>query len=87
MGLIKIGAFWKRADRNGDMYLSGNFDDKMIVETLEALTKRIRSGKRAWVKVWPNKHKESEKQPDYLLYWSSDDEAKQANDHYDGETR
>ncbi|MDQ5987357.1 MAG: hypothetical protein CSYNP_03097 [Syntrophus sp. SKADARSKE-3] len=53
MSLKKIGALWKKEDKNGNEYFSGNLDLGVLGNVSLA--------------IFPNKNKEGEKQPDFTI--------------------
>lgn len=81
MGLERIGAFWKRTDRNGEMYLSGNFSKKLEPALLAALISALQNGEDIWLKIWPNDKKATDKHPDYMLNWGKEDNKPKGDDY------
>lgn len=67
----EIGAFWTKSSSNGK-YLSGSIEiDELGVK------KKIR------VVMFPNKYKDNDKKPDYVLYESKDNQESSANQKVD----
>ena len=56
---MKCGAFWIRKDKSGNSYLTGVIENDSLPST-----------EKIPVVVFKNKKKESEKQPDYLMFLS-----------------
>ena len=69
----EVGALWKRQARGGgQVYLAGHV---RLSETSEDTTKVV---------VFTNKHKKSEKAPDYRVYLSKPFQASSANEEDSG---
>ena len=62
---MKLGAFWKKVDKNNNAYMSGVLDNDAMPHT-----------QKIPVVLFKNTRKEDEKQPDYLLYLSESRESK-----------
>ena len=70
--LKKITGLWKKKNHNGKTYLTAPVDKRKFIENLESV-EDVR------VMVFPNKYKESEEKPDYILYITEDLNAKKKN--------
>ncbi|PIV21217.1 MAG: hypothetical protein COS40_08565 [Deltaproteobacteria bacterium CG03_land_8_20_14_0_80_45_14] len=57
--MTKCGAFWLKKDKNGKAFMSGIIENDSLPST-----------EKIPVVVFKNKKKESEKQPDYLMFLS-----------------
>lgn len=57
--LIELGALWKRTSKSGEEYMTG---------TIQI------DGKAIELRLFPNKYKKNEKQPDYRIMTESGDE-------------
>ncbi len=63
--MIKLGALWKKVDKNNNPYMSGILDNDAMPHT-----------SKIPVVLFKNTRKEDEKQPDYYLYLSEKREEK-----------
>jgi len=67
--MIKVAAFWKKVDKNGDQYLSGKVDRQFSGGL----------GNEEGLFLFKNKDKKNENYPDWLLYLA-DDKPKEPED-------
>lgn len=74
MSFKDLGAFWRKADKNGDPYFSGTLN----VEEL------VKAGPQARINVRRNQ-KTRDTQPDYTLSLAIDDRPKGPVDEYERE--